>query len=147
MWLHGYIVYLLHHVACLWHMYHITLQSNFPKSQKVIRTWFHRIRHSVQQEYISDLKQENEGYATTTSKWFQRLKTKLGFGRGHDFHSYRYHPAKNANIPPVIAGELLGHVQNSITYDRYGKQVDIHVLNHAINILKIESTTTSKFTL
>ncbi|MFW0926169.1 tyrosine-type recombinase/integrase, partial [Vibrio parahaemolyticus] len=86
-----------------------------------------------------ELKQERDGFGTAASKWFGRFKTKLGFGKGYDFHSFRHTVAtqlKNADVSAVIAGELLGHGQNNITYDRYGKSINIRKLEQVINILK-----------
>lgn len=122
-----------------------------PSHRKLLELVFIEYVNSVQQECrFSVLKYENEGYGTAASKCFVRLQAKVGFGWDHDFHSFRHTVAtkqNNASISAVIASELLGHMQNNTAYDRYGKQVGINVLNHAINILRIESTTTSKFTL
>ncbi|MFC1507970.1 hypothetical protein ACFL5R_01935, partial [Pseudomonadota bacterium] len=32
---------------------------------------------------------------------------------------------KNALVPNIVASELLGHSQASITYERYGKELDV----------------------
>ncbi|MFA0672542.1 site-specific integrase [Vibrio splendidus] len=113
-----------------------------PIHSKLLDLGFIEYINSVQHERIFPaLKQERDGYGTAASKWFGRLKTKLGFNRGHDFHSFRHTVAtqlKNADVSAVIAGEILGHTQNNITYDRYGKSLDIHLLSQTINILSLE---------
>ncbi|MFM2599089.1 site-specific integrase [Vibrio fortis] len=98
-----------------------------PIHEKLLELGFLDYIESVQHERIFPaLKEERDGFATAASKWFGRFKSKLGFERGYDFHSFRHTVAtqlKNAEVSPILAGELLGHSQNNITYDRYGKTV------------------------
>ena len=87
-----------------------------------------------------ELKNSRDGFGSAASKWFGRFKLKLGFGKGHDFHSFRHTFAtelKNADISPVIAGELLGHAQQNITYDRYGKTINIAKLKQVSSHAKV----------
>lgn len=53
---------------------------------------------------------------------FGRLKTKLGFGPKHDFHSIRKTVGtqlENAGVPENVAADLLGHEKPRITYGIY----------------------------
>lgn len=101
---------------------------------------------SVQHERIfPELKESRDGFGTAASKWFGRFKTKMGFDKGHDFHSFRHTVAtqfKRQSISHIVAGELLGHAQNNITYDRYGKGLDAIQLREVINM--IDATPVSK---
>ena len=110
-----------------------------PIHNKLLEIGFIEYVNSVEHGRIFPaLKQERDGFGTAASKWFGRLKSKLGFGRGHDFHSFRHTVAtqlKNSDISAVIAGELLGHMQNNITYDRYGKSINLSTMEKAINSL------------
>ncbi|HCG6537996.1 TPA: site-specific integrase [Vibrio parahaemolyticus] len=110
-----------------------------PIHNKLLELGFIEYVNSVEHERIFPaLNQERDGFGTAASKWFGRLKTKLGFGRGHDFHSFRHTVAtqlKNADVSVVIAGELLGHMQNNITYDRYGKSINLSTMQKALNSL------------
>lgn len=93
------------------------------------------VKHS---RIFPELKDSRDGFGSAASKWFGRFKLKLGFGKGHDFHSFRHTFAtelKNADISSVIAGELLGHAQQNITYDRYGKTIHITKLKLVIDKL------------
>ncbi len=94
---------------------------------------------SVQHERIfPELKESRDGFGTAASKWFGRFKSKQGFGRGHDFHSFRHTVAtqfKRHQVSHIVAGELLGHTQNNITYDRYGKGLDALQLKEVINMI------------
>ncbi|WP_330472276.1 site-specific integrase [Vibrio harveyi] len=88
------------------------------------------------QRIFDELKLERDGYGTSPSKWFGRYKSSLGFTRGYDFHSLRHTFAsslKNALIPEVLANELLGHTQSTISYERYGKEIDISTKADAVN--------------
>lgn len=123
------------------------LKNNFsrrviPIHTKLIDLGFIQYLSSVNHERIfPSLKLERDGYGTAASKWFARLKTKLGFTRGHDFHSLRHTVAtqfKNNDISPIIAGEILGHAQNNITYDRYGKSIVISKLVSAIESIHVD---------
>ncbi|GBL00081.1 hypothetical protein VH1709_contig00043-0139 [Vibrio harveyi] len=101
---------------------------------------------SVQHERIfPELKESRDGFGTAASKWFGRFKIKMGFDKGHDFHSFRHTVAtqfKRQSISHIVAGELLGHAQNNITYDRYGKGLDAIQLREVINM--IDATPVSK---
>ena len=53
---------------------------------------------------------------------FGRLKTELGFGPKHDFHSIRKTVGtqlENAGVPENVAADLLGHKKPRITYGLY----------------------------
>ncbi|HIF5641179.1 TPA: site-specific integrase [Vibrio parahaemolyticus] len=87
-----------------------------------------------------ELRLERDGYATAASKWYGRFKTSLGFKKGHDFHSFRHtfaNQLKNALVPAIVASELLGHSQRSISYDRYGKELDIKTKLIAIEKINV----------
>lgn len=112
-----------------------------PIHPKLIELGFIDFLSSTQHERLfPELKLERDGYGTAASKWFGRFKTKLGFGKGYDFHSLRHTVAtqlKNHDVSHLIAGEILGHSQNNITYDRYGKSVDLNKLVNTINLIEI----------
>lgn len=110
-----------------------------PIHSKLLDLGFIEYINSVQHERLfPSLKLERDGYGTAASKWFGRLKSKQGFERGYDFHSFRHTVAtqlKNADVSAVIAGELLGHMQNNITYDRYGKSINLSTMSKAVEFI------------
>ncbi|EIF8962036.1 site-specific integrase [Vibrio parahaemolyticus] len=92
-----------------------------------------------------ELKNSRDGFGSAPSKWFGRFKSKLGFKKGYDFHSFRHTAAtqfKRKEVSSVMAGEILGHAQNNITYDRYGKDLELIVLKTVIN--KIDANVLGK---
>ncbi|WP_342355976.1 site-specific integrase [Vibrio aestuarianus] len=114
-------------------------RRTIPIHQKLLDLGFIDYVKSVKHSRIfPELKDSRDGFGSAASKWFGRFKLKLGFGKGHDFHSFRHTFAtelKNADISSVIAGELLGHAQQNITYDRYGKTIHITKLKLVIDKL------------
>ncbi len=103
------------------------------------------IQSIVDTRIFPELKNSRDGFGSAPSKWFGRFKSKLGFKKGYDFHSFRHTAAtqfKRKEVSSVIAGEILGHAQNNITYDRYGKDLDLIVLKTVIN--KIDANVLDK---
>lgn len=112
-------------------------RRTIPLHEKIIELGFIDYIRKVKGERIfPELKNTRDGYGSAASKWFARHKTKLSFGRGYDFHSFRHTVAtqlKQQSVSPIVAAELLGHAQNNITYDRYGKNMRIQELANTIN--------------
>ncbi|TOQ66416.1 site-specific integrase, partial [Vibrio parahaemolyticus] len=108
----------------------LTSRRIVPIHNQLLHLGFIEFVQSVQHERIfPELKESRDGFGAAASKWFGRFKTRLGFDRGHDFHSFRHTVAtqfKRHQVSHIVAGELLGHSQNSITYDRYGKGLDVN---------------------
>ncbi|MUK75526.1 tyrosine-type recombinase/integrase [Aliivibrio fischeri] len=118
----------------------LTSRRIVPIHDQLLSLGFIEFVQSVQHERIfPELKESRDGFGSAASKWFGRFKTKLGFDKGQDFHSFRHTVAtqlKRHQVSHIVAGELLGHAQNNITYDRYGKGLDIASLKEVINLLK-----------
>ncbi|EMD1176060.1 tyrosine-type recombinase/integrase [Vibrio harveyi] len=119
----------------------LTSRRIVPIHNQLLSLGFIEYVKSVQHERVfPELKESRDGFGTAASKWFGRFKSKLGFGKGHDFHSFRHTVAtqfKRQSISHIVAGELLGHAQNSITYDRYGKGLDVNQLQEIINMIDV----------
>ncbi|HCG6606186.1 TPA: site-specific integrase [Vibrio parahaemolyticus] len=117
----------------------LTSRRIVPIHDQLLHLGFIEFVQSVQHERIfPELKESRDGFGAAASKWFGRFKTRLGFDRGHDFHSFRHTVAtqfKRHQVSHIVAGELLGHSQNSITYDRYGKGLDVNQLQEIINMI------------
>ncbi|MGR5173770.1 tyrosine-type recombinase/integrase [Vibrio owensii] len=85
-----------------------------------------------------ELKLERDGYGTAASKWYGRFKSKLGFSKGLDFHSFRHtfaNDLKQELTPHLITAQLLGHNNQSVTYDRYGKDLNIKILKDSLELV------------
>jgi len=75
------------------------------------------------------------------SKWFGRLKLKLGFGPELVFHSFRHLVREllhEANTPDSCIKEILGHEQGDVTFGTYGK-IKPDTLKQHIDTLKLEA--------
>ncbi|HHF3089566.1 TPA: tyrosine-type recombinase/integrase [Vibrio alginolyticus] len=112
-------------------------QRLIPLHDDVIKLGFVKFVMAINNERIfPELPRLRDGYGTTASKWFGRLKTGLGFSKGHDFHSLRHTFAtnlKNSEVSVSVASALLGHSTNSITYDRYGKDHEASLMKAAVD--------------
>ncbi|AUV87058.1 site-specific integrase [Vibrio campbellii] len=117
----------------------LTSRRIVPIHDQLLNLGFIEFVQSVQHERVfPELKEARDGFGSAASKWFGRFKSKQGFGKGHDFHSFRHTVAtqfKRHQVSHIVAGELLGHAQNSITYDRYGKGLDVNQLKEVINMI------------
>lgn len=97
-----------------------------------------------------ELNLERDGYATAASKWYGRFKTALGFKKGHDFHSFRHtfaNELKNSLVSSIVASELLGHTQDTITYERYGKELNLKTKYESIKAISASNLLASKWQL
>jgi len=99
----------------------------------------HKLRGNGQLRLFPSLTCHRDGYGHYASRWFERLRTKLGLtntGRKIDFHSFRHTVAdelKQINTPEHVTAALLGQVNNNITYGRYGKEVPLASVSGALN--------------
>lgn len=84
---------------------------------------------------------EKSGYGGNSSKWFGYLKTKLGMPkRTTCFHSYRHTVIdfykQNTNVDKRFVQAIVGHSNNSITFDVYGSDFKPSVLQPYIEMMK-----------
>ncbi|WP_219993097.1 site-specific integrase [Chromohalobacter israelensis] len=93
---------------------------------------------------FSDLvRHQKHGYSATPSKWFGRLRVKLGFTNSDtrkDFHSFRHTIAndlKQKGYSENLIGGLLGHTTGGITNNRYGKDYKPEVLLPLVEAISI----------
>lgn len=86
------------------------------------------------------LKPVGADYGVNSSKWFGRLKKRLGFGEEHVFHCFRHTIAnelKNLRVDREIRQGILGHSQGKST-DVYTQAFDPDVLQPAIEMISIK---------
>lgn len=122
------------------HIKNLSSERIVPIHQYLLDMGFLTYVQHKQDRLFPDLKYtEFNGYRTGISKWFGNILVKLGIkdsSRKVSFHSFRHYVAtelKNKSIPEHITAEILGHSNNnSITYGRYGKSIDIGVLKETV---------------
>ncbi len=96
-----------------------------------------------EQRLFPELTRQRDGYSQTASKWFGRLRKRLGFKPV--FHSFRHTVAttlKHKDYSEVLVAELLGHTVSSMTYGRYGKAYSPEKLEDLLNGLDFDSVLT-----
>lgn len=111
-----------------------------PVHSKLIELGFIDYVQSFEERIFPELNyDEKHNYGGATSKWFGRLKTKLGFKRGHDFHSFRHTVVdfykQETEVEQRFVMGIVGHENGSITFDRYGKDFKPENLVNYIELL------------
>ncbi len=104
-----------------------------------------RQREAGQQRLFPELSwNPRNGYGHSASKWFARLRDRLGLnqpGEKKDFHSFRHTVAdelKQRGLPESQIAGLLGHQGGGITFGRYGKDYRPAMLRSIVEALVIE---------
>lgn len=75
-------------------------------------------------------------------KRFGRLKTSLGFGPGHTFHSLRHGVVTQlhqAGVPSPIISDIVGHEKGVFTLDKYGSGSSMKQKADALALVKYPS--------
>ena len=79
-----------------------------------------------------NLKKKRDGYSQDFGKWFQRFnRREVTKDPKKVFHSFRHGVTdclKQAGVEESLAGELVGHENEKVTYGRYGKNLKPQVL-------------------
>ncbi|MFN1648234.1 tyrosine-type recombinase/integrase [Vibrio rotiferianus] len=78
-----------------------------------------------------------DGFSHNASKWFNRLRNQNELSNV-DFHGFRHTVAdelKQNQVPAQQASSLLGHKEQTITYARYGKDLNIELLKQTVQKL------------
>lgn len=87
------------------------------------------------------LTHSRDGYSKNASSWFSRYRKAYDLqleGKKQDFHSFRHNVSdffKQHNIPASQAAAILGHADQTITYGRYGKDLESSKLISIIETL------------
>jgi len=102
-----------------------------------------KLRTKGEQRLFPELKRQRDGYSQAASKWFGRLRNKLGFEPV--FHSLRHTVAttlKHKDHDENLVAELIGHTVDSMTYGRYGKAYSPEKLKELVEDLDFNSILT-----
>ena len=89
-----------------------------------------------------EIKRGRDGYGQVVSKWFSRYRKSLGVnGEGKVFHSFRHTAVdhlKQKEVAKELVAAIVGHTDESETFNRYGKQYTPAVLQPYIEILEFD---------
>ncbi|AWB48292.1 hypothetical protein HYN69_07000 [Gemmobacter aquarius] len=76
----------------------------------------------------------------TITNQFSEMKTELGFGKEHHFHSFRHSVAnrlENARVSSREVKRLMGHLIGNITFDTYSAEgLGYEVLNEVVRAIR-----------
>lgn len=115
---------------------------SLPIHSKIVEL-INKLKTNPYNEFLIESSEGNK-YGTRSdsiSKRFGRLKTKLGFGRDHVFHSIRKTTAtllEQAEAPPLVITAILGHKVNHITFDVYSSGPSMQQKRNAIEKLDFQ---------
>lgn len=88
---------------------------------------------------FQSLTHSRDGYSKNASNWFSRFREAHNLkidGKKQDFHSFRHNVSdffKQQDVPDTQAAAILGHADQTITYGRYGKDLQASKLVSLIN--------------
>lgn len=106
----------------------------------------HKQRAAGHQRLFPELTcHKKHGYAAAPSKWFTRVRERLGFKDGEgqkDFHSFRHTIAdhlKQKGVVESLVGGILGHQSGGITFSRYGKDFRPEVLAPVVEAVDFDA--------
>lgn len=74
-------------------------------------------------------------YGHYFSRWFTRFRSKYGLPHYHSLRHYAATIFKQHGFPEQFASQVLGHSNATITYNRYGKGVDVSRLVELVAML------------
>jgi integrase len=98
--------------------------------------------HSPDSYLLFDLTADRDGKRSVqVGKRFSRLKTKLGFDDGHDFHSIRKTVStqlEQAGVSEGISADIVGHGKKTMTYGLYSGGSSMEQKTAAINLIDYE---------
>ena len=98
--------------------------------------YIEQIKQTGAKRLWNDVQLYRGSYSYTFSKWFSRYKSSLGIDNPKlTFHSFRHNfidCLKQNDIAESYIKELVGHTDNSITMERYGKRYNIKKLYEII---------------
>lgn len=105
--------------------------------------YYHSIDRRKHQRLFPNLKfTKDKGYGNSFSKYFQRINRKhITDDPKKVFHSFRHtfiDNLKHLDISPPVISAIVGHKNNSITLDRYGKDFDPVKLLQAMRQIKYD---------
>ena len=99
-----------------------------------------KLRAKGETRLFPELVKRREGYGQDVSRWFSRFRKTVGVtDEKTNFHSFRHTVAdsfKQKGIPYERASAILGHKDESETYGRYGKALNVPILQPVIEELK-----------
>tara|TARA_Y100000052_G_scaffold8201_4_gene8070 strand:+ start:55664 stop:57136 length:1473 start_codon:yes stop_codon:yes gene_type:complete len=88
-----------------------------------------------------------DGYSKNASNWFSRFRKSHNLrktDKKQDFHSFRHNVSdyfKQSDISDTQAAAILGHADQTITYGRYGKDLEVSKLIELIEKLDFSEET------
>jgi len=89
-----------------------------------------------------EIKHRRDGYGQDASRWFGGYRKRVGVNDSTKvFHSFRHtviDQLKQQEVPKEMVANIAGHLDESITFGRYGKAFKPEVMQQYIELLKYD---------
>ena len=89
-----------------------------------------------------EIKKGRDGYGQAASKWFGRYRKRVGIEESTKvFHSFRHtviDQLKQQEVPKEMVANIAGHLDESVTFGRYGKAFKPQVMQQYIELLQYD---------
>ncbi|GEM78739.1 site-specific integrase [Vibrio superstes] len=119
-------------------------KRSIPLHSELVRLGFLSFVATLQTERVfPELKLVNGYYSHNASKWFARRRDKLGLTKGLDAHSFRHtfvNELKQNLVPREVIEGIVGHEQQSDSFNVYSKHYEVDVLQSFIEQISPEHT-------
>ena len=107
-----------------------------PIHSKLLVDGFKTFVEGVNHERLfPQLNRTKDNYSQTFTTWYSKQKADVPLPGLYGARHTAATEMKNAGVPNQYASAVLGHSNSSITYDRYGKSVELQRLREAIEVI------------
>ena len=114
-----------------------------PLHDELIAKGFVKFVENKAGRIFPELKKINGYYSHNASKWFARVREKLGLGKGFDAHSFRHtfiDDLKQLGVPLEVVECIVGHKHNSESFDVYSEEYNVYIKKEAIQRIRTSIT-------
>ena len=105
-------------------------------------TYLNQLKLSKEKRLFPELKLRRDGYGQDASKWFGRYRKRIGIDDSTKvFHSFRHtmiDQLKQKEVPKEMVANIAGHLDESVTFGRYGKNYKPEVMQQYIELLQFD---------
>ena len=95
-----------------------------------------------EERLFPEIKRGRDGYGQAVSRWYGRYRKRIGIDDSTKvFHSFRHtviDQLKQKEVPKEMVANIAGHLDESVTFGRYGKDYKPAVMQQYIEMLEFD---------
>jgi len=107
-----------------------------------LTTYVKQLKLSKENRLFPELKLRRDGYGQDVSRWYGRYRKRIGIiDSTKVFHSFRHtviDQLKQKEVPKEMVANIAGHLDESVTFGRYGKDYKPAVMQQSIEMLEYD---------